>query len=268
MPVEIPCGQCIGCRLERSRQWAIRCVHEAQLHQENCFITLTYDDDNLPLNRSLDISHFQKFMKRLRKFLPQKVRFYHCGEYGDTNGRPHYHACIFGHDFPDKIKWTEREGIILYRSRELETLWPAGFSTIGDVTFESAAYCARYILKKVNGELAKNHYVQIDPFTGEITYRQPEYTTMSRRPGIGTGWFSRFNAEVYPADEVIMRGRPIQPPKFYDGLYELGHPIELEKIKQRRKRKASKFSADQTPERLKVRCQVQKSQIKQLPRKV
>ena len=84
-PLEVPCGQCIGCRLDRSRDWALRCIHEAQLHEDNSYITLTYDDDNLPANASLDKSDFQKFMKRLRKSLgDKKVRFFHCGEYGEN----------------------------------------------------------------------------------------------------------------------------------------------------------------------------------------
>jgi hypothetical protein len=97
--LKLPCGRCIGCRLERSRQWAVRCVHEASLHEKNCFITLTYSPENLPKDGSLDVSHFQKFMKRFRKRFGPGIRFFHCGEYGESLSRPHYHACIFGFDF-------------------------------------------------------------------------------------------------------------------------------------------------------------------------
>ena len=133
--IKVPCGQCIGCRLERSRQWAIRCVHEASLHDANSFITLTYRPDELPPDGSLQKSHFQKFMKRLRKrILPKLIRFFHCGEYGDKGARPHYHACVFGYDFPDKKLYTVRDGVRLYVSEELQEVWPLGFSTVGDVS--------------------------------------------------------------------------------------------------------------------------------------
>ncbi len=268
LPLEIPCGQCIGCRLEKSRQWAIRCTHEAQLHGENSFITLTYSDDHLPGDRSLQLGDFQKFMKRLRKSIKEKIRYYHCGEYGEQYGRPHYHACIFGHSFPDKKPWKTVNKEILYRSEALEKLWPQGYSSIGNVTFQSAAYVARYILKKITGDQAQEHYEYMNPETGEITQRMPEYTTMSRRPGIGTGWFNKFNTDVYPSDEVIMNGKQMRPPKFYDGLYENQSPEKIKIIKRQRKAEAALHTDDQTPERLKVRCQVQKSQIKLLPRKV
>jgi hypothetical protein len=268
MPMEIPCGQCIGCRLEYSRQWAIRCAHEAQLHEENSFITLTYSDDHLPDDLSLHLGDFQKFMKRLRKSLSQKIRFYHCGEYGEIHGRPHYHACIFGHSFPDKTPWKIINEETLYRSASLEKLWPYGYSSVGNVTFRSAAYVARYILKKITGDNAEAHYEYVNPLTGEITQKTPEYTTMSRRPGLGTGWFKRFHDDVYPSDEIIINGKSMRPPKFYDGLYEIETPEEYKKTKRQRKAKALIHSDDQTPERLKVRCQVQKSQLNLLPRKV
>lgn len=157
--VKLPCGQCVGCRLERSRQWALRCMHESKLHDRNCFITLTYDEAHLPPDRGLHYRDFQLFMKRLRKRFGDNIRFYMCGEYGEKVGRPHFHACLFGHDFDDKKLWsTTPAKSKLYRSESLEELWPNGFSSVGDVTFESAAYVARYITKKITGEAAESHY--------------------------------------------------------------------------------------------------------------
>src|SRR6185295_14361242 len=168
--LELPCGQCIGCRLERSRQWAVRCVHEAQLHSENCVVTLTYANDFLPSDESVHVEHFQNFMKYLRKAIyPRKVRFFHCGEYGkesvdaDTGeyfpARPHYHACLFGYDFEDKVEvGKSKTGTPLYTSKFLEKLWTKGISKIGVLDFESAAYVARYITKKVTGDGASEHY--------------------------------------------------------------------------------------------------------------
>ncbi len=273
MPVTVPCGQCIGCRLDRSRQWAIRCVHEAQMHEHNSFITLTYNDDKLPPDRSLDLRHFQLFMKKLRTYLADngfpKIRFYHCGEYGAEFGRPHYHSLIFGHDFPDKTLWKTVNELPLYRSATLEDLWTDGFSSIGTVTFESAAYVARYILKKITGECADDHYCEIDPETGEVlSHRRPEYTTMSRRPGIGSAWLDKYLTDVYPSDEVILRGRSLRPPKYYDSRYELLHPKEHLELKARRKRESALHLDNQTPERLNVRAVIQQKRLNLLPRKL
>lgn len=267
LTISVPCGQCIGCRLERSRQWAIRCSHEAQMHAENSFITLTYSDDHLPADRSLDLRAYQLFMKRLRK-RTGPVRFYHCGEYGEQFGRPHYHACLFGFDFPDKKSWQVINGNTIYRSALLEDLWPFGYSSIGAVTFQSAAYVARYILKKITGEAAQDHYEYIDPETGEITQRKPEYTTMSRRPGIGRPWLDKFLSDVYPGDFVVVNGAKMRPPKFYDYLYEIEYPSDHRLIKSSRVRNALKHVDNNTPERLLVRESVQKSKLKLLPRNI
>ena len=219
----LPCGQCIGCRLNYSRQWAIRIMHEAQMHDANCFITLTFNQAELekrsnPL--SLDVSEYQRFMKRLRKKYGKSIRFFHCGEYGDKNKRPHYHAIIFGMDFPDKKLWSERDGNKLYTSESLEKLWPYGFSTIGEVTFQSAAYVARYIMKKHKGDGAEDHYTRWCPETGEGTLVDPEYCTMSRKPGIGYQWLQKYKADVYPHDYVVINGHKVKPPRYYDSLLD------------------------------------------------
>jgi len=266
LPVTVACGQCIGCRLERSRQWATRCLHEAQLHATSSFVTLTYCDNSLPLGGTLIKKHFQDFMKRLRKKYG-KVRYFHCGEYGETSNRPHYHALLFGLDFPDKTFHTENgQGNTIYKSDTLNTLWGHGFCTIGDVNFETAAYTARYILKKVTGEAAQAHYSTVDPATGEIITRLPEYITMSLKPAIGQGWFDQFSSDVYPDDFVVVRGKTIRPPRFYDRKYALQNPAAAEKIKYRRIRNGALHKADNTPERLAVKRQVKLSQIKSLSR--
>ena len=196
--VTLPCGQCIGCRLERSRQWAIRCVHEASLYDDNCFITLTYSDENLPPYGSLVKKDFQDFMKRLRKRF-SNVRYYHCGEYGSKTKRPHYHAILFNIDFPDKELLTINNDQRLYTSEILSKIWGKGICSIGSVTFESAAYVARYIMKKANGDDAELKYCHVDD-DGVWNSIEPEYTTMSRRPGIGKEWFDKFKSDVYPND--------------------------------------------------------------------
>jgi len=269
-PLVVPCGQCIGCRLERSRQWAIRCVHEAQLYDSNCFITLTYNDDALKHrlasggSPSLVKSDFQKFLKRLRKKFPGcGVRYFHCGEYGDEGDRPHYHACLFNFDFTDKVLWSVRDNVRLYISPVLQSLWPFGFSTIGDVTFESAAYVARYVLKKITGEKADDHYKG----------RTPEYITMSRRPGIAANWVRQFADDVYPADRVVVRGDILcRPPKYYDDLYDkmcsdyLDKPEIVSILKGNRERRAKRNPDVGNGKRLLVKMKVKKAQVSQLKR--
>lgn len=255
--IQVPCGQCIGCRLERSRQWAMRCVHEAYGHDDNAFITLTYAPEHVPPDGSLIKSHFQKFMKRLRKAIsPKLVRFFHCGEYGEKNQRPHYHACLFGYDFPDKILYTIRDECRLYRSPMLEKLWPFGFATVGDVTFESAAYVARYITKKITGDLAEQHYQG----------RLPEYTTMSRRPGIGQYWYQNFKGDVFPCDNVVIRGKVMKPPRYYDKQLEVENLELHSKIKLDRKTKVLQNAADNTTARLASKETCKKQQFQQLKR--
>lgn len=256
MPVDLPCGQCIGCRLERSRQWAIRCVHEASLYKDNCFITLTFSDEHLPANRSLDVKLFQDFMKRLRFRCGSGIRFFHCGEYGEKFGRPHYHAIIFNFDFKDKYVWRKSTcGDTCYRSPLLEELWQFGTSEIGSVTFESAAYVARYITKKVTGEIAEDHY----------RGRKPEYVTMSRRPGIGKAWFDMYRSDVYPADEIVIRGKVMSPPKYYDSQFELAYPSDFCRVKATRK-SGRKLIEKEDISRLAVREAVHELRFKQLKR--
>lgn len=150
LSVELPCGNCIGCRLEKSRQWAMRIMHEAQLHEHNSFLTLTYSDQYLPKNNSLKKDDVQKFLKRLRRRLDKPIRYYQCGEYGEKFHRPHYHMCLFGHDFyDDREHFKTSTGDKLYVSELLSEVWGMGHCLIGDLTFESAAYVARYVTKKL-----------------------------------------------------------------------------------------------------------------------
>ncbi len=266
--LSLPCGQCVGCRLERSRQWAIRCMHEAQMHTQNCFITLTYDDAHLPSDRSLHYRDFQLFIKRLRKRYPgRRIRYYMAGEYGENFGRPHWHACIFGLDFDDKKLWKRTSAnSLLYRSENLELLWPFGYSSIGDVTFESAAYVARYIMKKVTGKNAAEHYQEIDPDTGEITNRTPEFTKMSLKPGIGYEWYKQYTSDVYPHDYVVVRGKKVKPPKYYDKKYKIDNPYEFDELLYIREKSAKLNYADNTLERLAVKEQVAKAKLQKLKR--
>lgn len=201
-----PCGQCIGCKLEKSRQWAIRMMHEAQTNEISSFVTLTYNNENYPSNGSLDKRVCQLFVKRLRKSTGNKtIRYYLCGEYGEQTGRAHYHIIIFGY-WPKDAKFykSTTEGK-LYTSDELDKIWGKGNTITGNVTFESSAYVARYVTKKITGEKAIEHY------KGKL----PEFALMSRRPGIGYTWLLKYQDEVWNSDSVVMRSREMRPPQYY-----------------------------------------------------
>lgn len=262
--LQLPCGQCIGCRLERSRQWAMRCMHESQMHKENTWITLTYDEDHIP-KRGLKKSDFQKFMKRLRKKYQKTIRYYMCGEYGTETGRPHFHACIFGHRFEDMLYYKKSEsGENLYTSEQLGKIWTYGHAPIGEMTFESAAYTARYCMQRITGFNAKAHYTRTDE-EGEYQL-QPEYNDMSRKPGIGQGWYAKYKDDVYPHDYVVVNTHECKPPKFYDQQYEKQHPDEYEYLKEHRMAEARKRWEDNTPKRLTAKQTVTEAKLNFLKR--
>jgi len=238
------------------------------MHPRNIFITLTYDNQHLPEDRSLDYRHYQLFMKRLRKKYGEQIRFYMAGEYGETFGRPHYHACMFNFDLEDKKLWKIERNNPLYTSQSLTDLWGMGFTSVGGVTFQSAAYVARYIMKKITGDAAADHYEWMDPETGEFHQRKPEFTNMSRRPGIASAWFSKYMSDVFPSDFVVINGKKVNPPKFYTNQYELLYPDEVGRLKLLRKKKAAKQAANNTPARLKVRKKIMESKISQLKRTI
>ena len=295
--LSLPCGQCVGCRLERSRQWAVRCMHEAQMHTSNCFITLTYAPEFITEAKdlSLNYDHFQLFMKRLRRhydyrneygfddkgkrILLNPIRFYMAGEYGELRDRPHFHACIFGLDFEDKkfLKRTET-GSNLYTSKILEELWPYGYSSIGDVNFESAAYVARYIMKKVNGKprLTEDgqmidptqHYQYCDLQTGELIQREPEFNKMSLKPGIGQAWLDKYMSDVYTNDQVVVRGKKCRPPRFYDNKFKNLYPDVFDGIQFAREQEGRSRFEDNTLERLAVKEKVALAKLSLLKRKI
>lgn len=250
----LPCGQCIGCRLDRSIMWAARCMHESQMHDESQFITLTYENE--PLDGSLNPPDFTKFMKRYRKYLePTKIRYFHGAEYGDLLQRPHHHACIFGHDFKDKEIFHECEGIITYYSPTLEKIWGHGFCTTSELTLASAAYVARYCLKKVttsknSPEKYHAHYETISTDTGEIRLKQPEYATMSRAPGIANDWYQKFNSDIFPHDNCIVHGKQVKTPRYYENLLRSTDEPAYDILKSQRKESAQKHQGNNTTARL------------------
>lgn len=229
-------------------------IHESQMHERNSFVTLTYDKENQPPDGSLKVEDWQRFAKRLRKTLGP-FRFYHCGEYGETNGRPHYHAALFGIDFTkDRVLLRVERGTKLYTSPLLRQIWGHGHVTAGQLTYQSAAYVARYVMKKLTGKMAEEY--------GPL---RPPYATMSRRPGIGSTWLEKFHTDVYPSDEVIHNGRKFKPPRYYD---EKLTPEQLVRVKNKRKDKAAERAEQLTPEKLKIKEIILEQKLTQLTRKL
>lgn len=251
--LQLPCGWCIGCRIDRSRDWAIRCMHESKLHEQNCFITLTYADEHLPADRSLNHRHWQLFAKKLTK-KRGPFRFYMCGEYGENFHRPHYHAILFGIDFPDKQpirRLAERHAY--FESAELSALWIHGYAQLGLLTLQSAAYVARYVMKKITGDRAQAHYTYIDEH-GEMHQRKPEYNQMSRggRTGRGLAYnFWKKHQTDFNQGNVIHNGHETKAPRYYDKLLADSNLPALEKAKQKRKNRALEITRRDTRSRRK-----------------
>lgn len=261
--IQLPCGQCIGCRMERSQAWAVRIMHEAQMHDDNMFITCSYNDDKLPDDGSLNKVHFQKFMKRLRKKIePKKIRFFHCGEYGDETRRPHYHAAIFGF-WPSDYKFLKfnDQGDKIWTSEFLDETWEHGYVWLEELNFKSAAYIARYIFKKVTGEKAEEHYETVSRY-GELVSLQPEYITMSNRPGIGANWLEKFHSDVFPCDFVALPdGGTAKVPGYYFAKMAEKFPEQWERVKAKRKADFEKKKSDNTFRRLEAKEKVLKSKV-------
>lgn len=234
----LPCGKCIGCKKRQSEDWALRCYHEAMYHDHNSFITLTYDEENVPF--SLNKKHVQDFIKRLRK--NHKIRYFAAGEYGELTGRPHYHIIIFGYSFPDREVLNYKKDNILYRSAELESLWPFGHSSVAQVSMATLRYCVKYIFK------TNLHPNQIPPFR-----------LMSRRPIIGHKYLEQFKDEIYRHDNAVVNANKFAVPRAYTKFYS---DEEREELKFRRRDRNIK--RDRTRERLRVKEKVKILSIKSL----
>lgn len=272
-PFHVPCGRCIGCRVDRSMSWGVRCHHEAMMHSKNCFLTLTYDDQHVPTDYSVKLDHFQKFMKRLRKKYRQQIRFFACGEYGDQKLRPHYHAVIFNHDFNDKKQVTIRNNYPVYTSPSLNQLWPLGSSEIGTVTFKSSCYVARYVMKKIGGDEADDHYFRQSPVDGQHYRVAPEFCVQSK--GLGQSWFDKYKSDAFPSDFLIIDGRKVKPPRFYlkqlkedDRDRLMADHNEKYRVQAARREHGRAHQDDNTKERLAVRERVHAEKLNRLKRSI
>lgn len=243
----VPCGQCLGCLMRRTRDWAIRMRHEAKSHKRNCFLTLTYDGEHLPADGSLDLVHWQRFADRMRKRMGA-FRYYHCGEYGPQTLRPHYHACVFGLDFSSDWRPTARSksGELMYESKVLEELWPMGYATAQPFTEATAAYTAGYVVEKAEFAHWCATHEKVNPHTGEVWEVRPAYATMSKRPGIGSEWLKKYADDIYLEDFAISAsGQRARPPRYYDRKLKEEDPERFAEVEARRREKAQKHDDDQ-----------------------
>lgn len=272
----LPCGGCLGCRMDRSTDWAIRCTHQASMDGRDrggagsVFLTLTIAPDKLLPSNSVNKKSMQRFWKRLRNETGAKFKYLDCGEYGDRSGRAHYHALLFGFDFTDKYYWRKSEqGHPVYRSPLLEKLWPFGHCEIGSVTFQSARYVASYVTKKMNGDGAEAHYTRVSPVDGQYYRVEPEFANMSL--GIGKSWFDSFHGDCFPSDEIVLRdGKKRKVPRYYDKLFVEKFGEEAFKAIKlaRAKRAAASGSADRSPQRLATREECETIRRSRLARSV
>lgn len=296
IPLTVACSQCLGCRTDRVAMWAMRLVHEASLHQSglnNCFLTLTYRDraectpeqyrqgHYLPPDGSLRKGDIQKFFKRLRKRYVRyyvdddgdrqaenPIRYFQCGEYGDQTWRPHHHVCLFNHSFDDLVLWKDDQGVYTWESKTLSELWPYGFCTVSELNYASAAYTAGYVLKKITGKKAQDHYLRCDDY-GVAYWLEPEYVTMSRRPGIGSDWYERYKTDVFPADETPIPGESRvsqKVPRYYEEILKKENPELHDAVKVVRQTWIEEHKDDFEPERLKAKYDCHKAKNKRKTR--
>jgi len=230
--LQVPCGTCICCREEQARQAAVRIAHEAQTHERNAFLTLTYNDQTLPPYGSLNYQDLTKFLKRARKAFG-KLRYYAVGEYGDQSLRPHYHLCIFGHDFTEQRIITRKNPHLLWTQEAVTRCWGLGRVEVGALTFETARYTASYVTKKLR---SKQRYVRIDETTGELVAVEQPRAFMS--DNLGKDWWIQNRDQLEYNDYVIINGKRQKPPKAYDRWLGEIKPRLAEEIKTERANKA------------------------------
>lgn len=254
---EIPCGKCEGCRADYAREWATRIMLECKKYEHNYMVTLTYDDEHLPKVIGVDWKtgeykelstlvprHVQLFLKKLRKaytkgqygeikFDPHTgIRYYMCGEYGDQKGRAHYHIIFFNLPIPDLKDWqVNKKGYMQEKSQLIENIWGMGLTSVCPVTYEVALYVASYVMKKRKGPTAKEEY--------ELRNQVPEYTNMSRKPGIAAEYFNEKGEKIYETQKIWIQTQKTlieaKPPRYFDKKYDILYPDKMEKIKKARK---------------------------------
>lgn len=291
--IGLPCGRCLDCRIANQRNWALRCEHEAQFHRhpdgssKTAFLTLTYDDDSVPRDLSVDIREWQLFAKRLRqhrwrqhrkqnpgtktaelKKTFQSFRFLAVGEYGGERLRPHYHALLFGEDFADdRVKLYDKHDQVYYQSATLAQLWPNGIHYLQEMHPATINYVCRYTIDKIDTREVDQITERVDFLTGEVWHVNKPFATMSRRPGIGARWYEKWKHDVFPRDKVISQGREQPVPRYYSNKLKEENPELWEQISQERQKFTARQADQQTPERRLVRKKITKDKLRNFKQK-
>nr|UXQ88104.1 MAG: replication initiation protein [Microvirus sp.] len=266
----LPCNKCTSCKLRKAKEWALRCWHESQMHEQNCFVTLTYADQHLPAYQDLDHRDFQKFMKRFRKQTGLKIKFYMCGEYGDKTHRPHFHVILFGYYPPDAVYHRTENGFRYYKSEALDSYWQKGFTDTSNVSYKNAGYIARYTLKKqLPKEQTQDRYTYLDE-SGELKIRKLEYVRMSTGRdfgfGIGGTWFKKYAAQTSLNDYVLdPNGHKCPVPRYYLSILKDDSEQWYEHLAAKRLAKAQ-ADPNNDPSLLPAKAICAEAKIKQLPR--
>lgn len=269
--MQIDCGYCLGCRIDKSIEWSIRVCHEMKYHARNCWLTLTYDDHHVSKDGQLVPGDLKKFIKALRKHFGPGVRYFACGEYGDQLSRPHFHICLFDVDFgQDRREVKKRNEFPVFRSETATKLWGRGHVEIGLLTRKSAGYTARYIMKKINGDMAETHYAKFNPATQEMYLLIPEFIRVSTRPGLGYRFFDDHkDGNWFDRDSCILEGKEFPIPKYYDKLMERYNPERMAAVKAKRIAKAlARDPNEQSDSRLRVREEVKQAMTSTLSRQL
>lgn len=289
--LEVPCGKCIGCRLDYSKQWATRIMKEAEQWENNWFLTLTYDPENVPWQSSINLEtgeyvqgmtlqpeHLTKFLKDLRRYWKyhyneDNIRFYACGEYGGKTQRPHYHVAVMNWNIPGGLlkEWKKSQNGMYYQCETVAKIWKKGFICLAKLEWESAAYVARYMLKKQKGKDADQYYKSMAQI--------PEFTRCSRNPGIAREWYEQNKDKIYKNDEMFIArkggAQKVKPPAYYDKLFDVEDHERMQEIKEERRKAANEASrrkrANTTlndEEQRKVEENKKEEQIKKLKRQI
>jgi hypothetical protein len=266
----IPCGQCIGCRADQAREWAVRCMLERQMHEASCFVTATYAPEHLPIGGGVSKRDHQLFLKRLRFAFPHaELSFFMCAEYGDRGQRPHYHYCFFGLDFiEDRVPWSRAQGgDLLWESPTLNAAWGKGIIVFGDLTFDAACYVGRYTMKKLNGVMADEEYLRFMP-DGQPYWVEPVFALASRRPGIAGEWVDTYWNTDARSDFVIIDGVKVPMPAYVLNRRFGDDPDELARRKLRQRQLMRRHADNMTPERLATREELLTLKMKRLVREL
>lgn len=287
--IEIPCGHCLGCRLDHASMWATRITMEAKQWKKCCFVTLTYNNEtkedgspkNLPIKNgkmTLKKKDLQDFLKRLRYYhegeeqwenpkngkIEKPIRYFACGEYGDKNGRPHYHIALFNFEPKDlKLYRTNRHNNPIFKSKELKKIWGKGFIVVEELNFETASYIARYVQKKAGLKPQKRKYTgefeqewrtderngepylhTINKFKKQKKEIEEEFIVMSRAVGIGRTYWEENKEKIKRNKGVLLKVKDrvqLKPiPRYFKKLWEQENWEEFYRYKYEKQKETIK----------------------------